>query len=142
MLKHNRILALDVGTKRTGLAQSDPMNIIASPIGAFGQNEIFDKLHEIARNNTITTFVVGWPIGQNGQLGASTRMVTQFVNRLRKLFPDIPVELMDERFTSIMAKQQLIDSGIKKKKRQQKGLVDATAACILLQEFLDQKTNT
>ncbi|MCH8558798.1 MAG: Holliday junction resolvase RuvX [Balneolia bacterium] len=141
-MKRNRILALDVGKKRTGLAQSDPMNIIASPIGAFGQGEVLDKIREIAQNNTITTFVVGWPVGQDGQLGSSTEMVTQFVKRLEKAFPGIPVELMDERFTSVMAKQQLVASGVKKKKRREKGLIDATAACILLQEFLDQKTNT
>ncbi len=141
MLKHKRILALDVGKKRTGLAQSDPMHIIASPIGAFGEQDLFRKLRDIAGTNIIETFVVGWPIGQDGQTGASTDMVTAFVKKLKKAFPGIPVELCDERFTSVMARQQLIQSGVKKKKREQKGLIDATAACIILQEYLDQKSS-
>jgi len=141
LLKHKRILALDVGKKRTGLAQSDPMFIIASPIGAFGPHEIIEKLRKIAETNTIETFVVGWPIGQDGQTGSSTEMVEQFIKRLKKNFPGIPVVLHDERFTSVMAKEQLLQSGVKKKKRQQKGLTDTIAACIILQEYLDQKTS-
>lgn len=138
----SRILAFDVGQKRTGLAQSDPMHIIASPIGAFGERDLFEKVTEIAQRSPVSHFVVGWPVGQQGQLGASTQMVEQFVKRLKSRFPGIPVTLIDERFTSIMAKQQMIDSGMKKKKRQQKGIVDATAASIILQEFLDHQPNT
>lgn len=100
---------------------------------------MFDKVAEIAAISPVSHFVVGWPVGQQGQLGASTERVEQFVKRLKTRFPGVPVSLVDERFTSVMAKQQMIDSGMKKKKRQQKGIVDATAACIILQEFLDQK---
>ncbi|AXJ01834.1 putative holliday junction resolvase [Cyclonatronum proteinivorum] len=138
----SRILAFDVGHKRTGLAQSDPMHIIASPIGAFGEGELFEKVAAIIAAGPVSHFVVGWPIGQQGQRGASTQRVEQFVKKLNKRFPGIEVTLVDERFTSVMAKQQMIDSGMKKKKRQQKGIVDATAACIILQEFLDQNSNT
>ncbi|MCH8567073.1 MAG: Holliday junction resolvase RuvX [Balneolales bacterium] len=138
MLKRKRILAIDVGKKRTGLAQSDPMFIIASPIGAFGQGEIFPCIEKLALESEITTFVVGWPIGQDGQTGSSTQMVQEFINRLKKVYPAVPIVLWDERFTSVMARRQLVETGVRKKKREQKGLVDATAACIILQEYLDQ----
>ena len=137
MNSYKRIVALDVGSKRTGLAQSDPMHVIASPIGAFGTREILEKLLQLHNNSGIECIVLGWPIGQNGQLGASTDRVITFSKKLEDVLPDVPLRFVDERFTSVIAKEQLFASGMKKKKRQEKARVDATAACIILQEYLD-----
>lgn len=137
MQNRSRIVALDVGSKRTGLAQSDPMHLIASPIGAFGTREVLDRLGVISRTDGIKAIVLGWPVGQHGQLGASTDRVVTFAKKLENLFPGLPLHYVDERFTSVMAREQLRASGMKKKKRQEKERIDATAACIILQEYLD-----
>jgi len=137
-----RILALDVGLKRTGLAQSDPMQTIASPIGAFGPDEIFVQIGKIAQTSKIATIVVGWPVTLKGVKTESVKMVEAFLKKLEKKFPDIPVEVLDERFTSTMAQQTIRDSGIGKKKRRNKGLVDAVAAAILLQNYLDKNATS
>lgn len=137
MNSYKRIVALDVGSKRTGLAQSDPMHVIASPIGAFGTRELIEKLQKLHEDSGIECIVLGWPVGQNGQLGASTDRVITLSKKLEKILPGIALRFIDERFTSVMAKQQLFASGMKKKKRQEKARVDATAACIILQEYLD-----
>jgi putative Holliday junction resolvase len=138
--KPKRILALDVGKKRTGLSQSDPMLTIASPIGAFERTEIFNKIREINLNSQILKIVVGWPIHLSGQSGASVDMVKTFMKELNKHFPDIETDILDERFTTTMAQQAILASGAKKKKRQDKGLVDAIAATILLQNYLDRQS--
>jgi len=138
LLKRKRILGLDVGKKRTGLAQSDPMLTIASPIGAYGTPEIFEKIEKIASESDILKIVVGWPVHLSGQAGESVHMVKSFMGELIKRFPTIETVTLDERFTSSMAQQAIIDSGAGKKKRQQKGLVDAVAAAIILQNYLDK----
>ena len=138
MQKYNRIVALDVGSKRTGLAQSDPMHVIASPIGAFGTLEVIRRLTIIHEQEGLHAIVLGWPVGQHGQLGSSTDRVVTFAKNLEKALPGVPLRYIDERFTSVMAREQLRASGMKKKKRQQKERIDATAACIILQEYLDQ----
>jgi putative Holliday junction resolvase len=137
--KRKRIIALDVGKKRTGLAQSDPLMSIASPIGAFNNQDIFVKVKEIEENDEILKIVVGWPITLKGHQGESVEMVQKFLKELNNKFPNIPVVTLDERFTSSLAQQAMIDSGMKKKNRQQKGTVDAFAASILLQNFLDSQ---
>lgn len=137
MNSYKRIVALDVGSKRTGLAQSDPMQVIASPIGAFGTREIIERLCQLHENSGIECIVLGWPVGQNGQLGSSTDRVITLSKKIEKALPDISIRFIDERFTSVMAKEQLLASGMRKKKRQEKARVDATAACIILQEYLD-----
>lgn len=132
---------MDVGKKRTGLSQSDPMMTIASPIGAFARNEIFKKIQEIGQNNEIIKFVVGWPVHLSGQSGSSVDMVKSFIGELKKNFPNVETDVLDERFTSTMAQQAILASGAKKKKRQDKGLVDAVAATILLQNYLDRQSS-
>jgi putative Holliday junction resolvase len=132
-----RILGIDVGTKRIGLAQSDPTFTFASPIGTFSEGEILAKLTEM--QSFTQQIVVGWPLSMRGQEGAATQMVEKFVTKLHQKFPEIPVETLDERFTSTMANQVIRESVPSKKKRQQKGLVDTIAAAILLQSFLDRR---
>lgn len=113
---------------------------IASPIGAFNRNELFKKIQEIGQNCEIIKFVVGWPVHLSGQSGSSVDMVKSFIGELNKQFPEIETDVLDERFTSTMAQQAILASGAKKKKRQDKGLVDAVAATILLQNYLDRQS--
>ena len=132
-----RIIGIDVGNKRIGLAQSDLLGIIASPIGAFKRGEIFNKLHELTSREPVATFVIGWPLTLAGKEGEAIHMVKSFIGELKKEFPDIEIIRSDERFTSVMAEKAILNSGAPKKKRQDKGLVDAVAASLLLQDYLD-----
>ncbi len=133
----SRIVGIDVGTKRIGLSRSDPTALIATPVGTFSVQQVFNELSRLHQEDPISKFVVGWPLSEKGHLNKSTQMVDEFIRRLEKKFPDVEVIRVDERYSSERAKQALIDSGVKKKKRAQKGLVDSTAATILLQEYLE-----
>lgn len=133
-----RIIGIDVGTKRVGLAQSDPTRTIASPIGTYSPDEILAKI--VAEALNIQTIVVGWPLSMRGHEGASTEMVTKFVDRIRKKLPDADIQFLDERFTSTIANQSIRHTVTSKKKRQDKGLVDTIAAAILLQSYLDRQS--
>lgn len=139
MTGYNRLIGIDVGKKRIGLAQSDLLQTIASPIGAFSPSEIIQKLRELARKEPIQAFVVGWPLTLGGQEKEAVQMVRSFIGELKKQFPDISVITLDERFTSVMAQNAIKESGASRKKRRDKGLVDAVAASILLQNYLDMK---
>jgi putative holliday junction resolvase len=131
-----RIFGIDVGIKRIGLAQSDPTRTFASPAGTFAEGELLRKLQ--TDRNAIDRVVVGWPLSMKGHECASTEMVQAFVVRLEKAVPGIKIEMVDERFTSVMASQSIRETVVSKKKRQQKGLVDTVAAAILLQSYLDR----
>lgn len=137
MIHSQRIIGIDVGTKRIGLAQSDPTRTIASPVGTFTENELFTRISE--NINQIEIAVVGWPLSMRGHEGLSTDMVKKFVDKFSKRFPMVKVELLDERFTSTMANQSIRETVTSKKKRQDKGLVDTVAAAILLQGYLDKR---
>lgn len=140
MLLRKRILGIDVGTKRIGLAQSDPTLTFASPVGTYNELEIMKKIGEMQSDTD--RIIIGWPLSMRGHEGLATQMVEQFVFRLRAKFPDIPVEMLDERFTSTMANQVIRETVPSRKKRQQKGLVDTVAAAILLQSYLDRRQRT
>lgn len=114
------------------------MHLIASPVGAFGTRQVLEYLTRIEQRDGLSLIVMGWPIGQQGQLGPSTDRVITFTKKLEKAFPDVSLRYIDERFTSVIARQRLAETGMKKKKRQEKERVDAEAACIILQEYLDQ----
>jgi putative holliday junction resolvase len=133
-----RILALDVGKKRIGIARSDVMQTIASPVGTFSENEVFQYLKNLFLSEPFTRIVIGWPLNLKGETGFATEMVDQFISRLHKILPDVEVVRLDERFTSSMAQQSILHSGVSKKRRQEKGLVDAVAAAILLQDYLNR----
>jgi len=139
--QYYRLIGIDVGKKRIGLAQSDLLHSLASPIGAYSPGEIFKKLDEIISKETVKKIVVGWPVTLKGEEGESVHMVKSFVGELKKKFPDIEIVTLDERFTSVMAKQAMIDSGTPRKKRREKGRVDAVAAAIILQNYLDTKAD-
>ena len=134
-----RIIGIDVGNKRIGLAQSDLLGMLASPIGTFTRGEIFNKLRELTEREPIQAFVVGWPLTLEGTEGDAIHMVKSFTGELKKAFPGIKIIRYDERFTSVMAKKAILDSGAPKKKRRNKGLVDTVAASLLLQDYLDAK---
>ncbi|MCA6364112.1 MAG: Holliday junction resolvase RuvX [Bacteroidetes bacterium] len=134
-----RLLAIDYGTKRCGIAVSDPMQLIATGLTTVHSKDILAWLAGYLNRETVETFVVGEPKRLNGQPTDATQHVEAFVKHLRKQFPLIPVQRIDERFTSKMAFQSLIDSGLGRKDRQNKALIDEVSAVILLQNYMDSR---
>ncbi|GAA0762195.1 Holliday junction resolvase RuvX [Psychroflexus lacisalsi] len=131
-----KVLALDFGIKRTGLAISDEMKMIASGLKTVDSRVLMDELKSIIPSEAIDTLVVGEPKFTDGKPMQLEKNILFLIEDIQKLFPDINIVRMDERFTSKMAFQTMIDSGLKKKKRQNKGLVDEISATILLQNYL------
>lgn len=134
-----RVLAIDYGTKRTGIAVTDPLRIIATPLETVASAGLLTFLVDYAKKETVDEFVVGMPKTLLNEDSAIAPLVRKFVEALKKTFPDKPVHLADERFTSSMAMRAMIDGGMKKKDRQQKGNVDKISATIILQSFLEAK---
>lgn len=137
-MSKGRILAVDVGQKRYGLAQSDPTRTIASPVGTYHLEDLLGKLREIVARETIEILVVGWPLNMDSAESEATERVQAFITTVERRFPAIKVVKFDERFTSVMAQRSIREAGLTKKKRQEKGLVDTVAAVILLQEYLQK----
>ena len=132
-----RIVSIDYGKKRTGLAVTDPLQIIANGLATVSTSELFDFLKSYVSKEQVERIVVGKPIQPNGMPSENMARVEQFVNRWRKAVPDIPVEYYDERFTSVLAHKAILDSGIgKKARRENKGLVDEVSATIILQDWM------
>ncbi|HTJ51852.1 MAG TPA: Holliday junction resolvase RuvX [Cyclobacteriaceae bacterium] len=132
-----RVLAIDYGKKRTGIAVTDPLRIIATALDTVSTSELLPFLKTYLQKETVDEFVVGMPKTLSNEDSETAPLVRQFVETLKKNFPDKPVHLADERFTSSMAKRTMIDGGMKKKDRQIKGNVDKISATIILQSFLD-----
>ncbi len=135
-----RILAIDYGKKRVGIAVTDPLQMIANSLTTVNTKEIWDFLANYLEKEQIDCIVVGYPKQMNNQASDAVRYINPFLGRLRKLYPDIDVKLVDERFTSKIAFQTMIDAGLKKKARQNKALVDTISATIILQSYLEQRT--
>jgi putative Holliday junction resolvase len=131
-----RVLAIDYGRKRTGLAVTDPLRIIATPLDTVPTNELLSYLAAYMKKETVDEFVVGMPKTLMNEDSEIAPLVRVFVEELKKIYPDKKVNLADERFTSSMAKQAMIDGGMKKKDRQVKANVDKISATIILQSFL------
>jgi putative Holliday junction resolvase len=131
-----RILAVDYGKKRTGLAVTDSLRIIATPLDTVPSKELIAFLKKYVTNETVDEFVVGMPKTLLNEDSEIAPLVRLFVEELKKAFPGKPVHLADERFTSRMAQQAMIDGGMKKKDRQIKGNVDKISATIILQSFM------
>lgn len=131
-----RILAIDYGTKRVGLAVTDELKIIATPLGTIHAKDVIEHLKKYIAENAVETFVVGLPKQMDGTASQSEKHIQAFLNALRKNFPTIPVVRYDERFTSKIASQSLIDSGVKKKDRKSKELLDTVSAVLILQDYL------
>ena len=135
-----RLIGIDYGRKRTGIAASDPLGIFASALETVPSAKIIEYLQKYAQNETITCFVVGYPMNLDGRPAEAAADVDAFLPVLRKAFPGIPVELEDERFTSVLAHRAMIDGGMKYKDRRNKSSVDKISAAIILQGYMDRKS--
>ncbi len=133
-----RILALDYGRKRVGVAVTDPLKISAHGLDTIPAHQILDFLDEYFKKESIEKVVIGFPIQLNNQPSEASQYVKPFIRKFKEKFPDTDVELMDERFTSSMAQAAMLEGGLKKKARQNKALVDKISATIILQSFLEK----
>lgn len=134
-----RILSIDYGKRRTGIAVTDPLQIIANGLVTVSTSQLFDFLKSYVDKEDVEMIVVGKPIQTNGQPSENLNRVEQFVNRWKKAFPDIPVQYVDERYTSVLAHQAMLEGGLRKKARQDKALVDEISATIILQSYLESR---
>ncbi|NNF56727.1 MAG: Holliday junction resolvase RuvX [Rhodothermaceae bacterium] len=133
-----RIAAVDYGTRRVGLAVTDPLRLFAQPLGAFPPDEAVRQLQRLHERDGLATVVVGWPLLEDGTEGKATRRVEPFVGRLRNVLPGVVVVKQDERYTSQRAAEALVVAGVRKKARREKGRLDAAAATLILQDYLDE----
>jgi putative Holliday junction resolvase len=137
-----RILGIDFGTKRIGLAVTDPLQIFASPLKTVKNNEFDDFIKEYLKTESIEEFVIGYPVRLNNKASESVKYINPFIRKLKKSFPGKPVHLVDERFTSGMALKTMIEGGVKKEDRRDKAMIDKISASIILQSFLDKRQKT
>ncbi len=135
----DRILGIDYGKKRTGVAVSDPLGIFATPLETVPSTDIVNYIKNYTQKERVSAVVVGYPLNMNNTPSEGARFVDQFLNLLKKHFPSLTVVLEDERFTSKMAFQAMIDGGVKKMERRDKSMVDKISAAIILQSYLDRK---
>ena len=134
-----RILAIDYGQKRTGLAVTDPLKIIANGLTTVPTAQLEAFILDYVKREEVERIVVGLPRQNSGEYSENMKRITPFVNRLKKVLPDTPVEMVDERFTSVLAHRAMLDAGLKKKDRQNKALVDEISACIILQTYMESR---
>jgi putative Holliday junction resolvase len=134
-----RIMAFDYGRKRVGIAVTDNLHLIANGLTTLSPDKIFPFLYEYQKNEKIDEFVVGLPKQMNNEYSESIVFINPFVEGLKNKFPDIPVIMFDERFTSKLAQKAIFESGVNKKHRQDKALVDQVSATIILQDYLESK---
>lgn len=134
-----RVMAIDYGRKRCGVAVTDPLQICANGLPTVRSSELPDFIKEYCSKETVDCIVVGLPLTVRGELSESNRYIEPFLNRLRKLLPDMRIERMDERFTSSIAHREMALAGLKKSKREQKELADKTAAVIILTDYLNSR---
>ncbi len=136
-----RIIGIDYGTKRIGLAVTDPLQIFASPLDTVGPKSFFAYIEHYLESEAIEAFVIGYPVQMNNKPSESVNQINPFIRQLEKAFPGKQIHLADERFTSQMAFRTMIDGGVKKSNRRDKSLVDKISASIILQSFLDTRSN-
>ncbi len=134
-----RILAFDIGRKRTGVAATDPLKIIANGLTTIPTDTVVEFLTQYMNKETVELIVIGQPKQMNNQPSEAVKYIEPVVNRIRKVFPNLHIELIDERFTSKMAFQTMIDGGLKQKDRQNKALVDTISATIILQSYMESR---
>lgn len=132
-----RVLSIDYGKKRTGIAVTDPLKIIANGLTTVETSALMDFLNDYLKKESVERIVVGWPRQANGEDSENMKRIRPFVQRISKLWPNVPVELFDERYTSVLAHQTILASGIGKKARQNKALVDEISATIILQGWME-----
>ena len=135
-----RVLSIDYGKKRTGIAVTDSLQIIASGLVTVATSTLYDFLIDYISKEQVERIVIGKPMQPNGQPSENLARVEQFVNRWRKVHPELPIDYYDERFTSVIAHQAILAGGVKKKtRREDKGLVDEISATIILQDYMRSK---
>ena len=135
-----RILSIDYGKKRTGLAVTDPLQIIANGLATVPTSELYAYIEGYIKKEQVERIVIGKPMQPNGEPSENLARVENFYNRWRKAHPEVPIVYYDERFTSVIAHRAMIDGGVKKKVRKEnKGLVDEISATIILQDYLESK---
>jgi len=132
-----RLLAIDYGQKRVGIAVSDPLKITANGLDTIPTHQIMEFLQRYTSSETVERFIVGSPKQNDNSDSTNMARVKTFVKLLQKTFPDIPITMVDERFTSVLAHRAMIDGGLHKKARQNKALVDKIAATIILQSYME-----
>ncbi len=137
-----RIVGIDFGLKRTGLAAADPLRMFARTLGTYSPEESLVVLEKLDKTEGIDLIVLGWPLTPEGEEGAAVDRVRSYERRLRKALPNVSVERWDERNTSIEARELMIEAGVRKKRRSEKGRVDAEAAAVILQSYLDATTGS
>ena len=133
------LVGIDFGVKRTGLAYTDPNKMIATGLKNLPTNLVISYIQDYFKNEEVDAFIIGKPIQKDGKPSELENKIKNFILELKKYFPNKKIERYDERYTSKMAKQVIINLGIKKKKRTNKGLVDQISATIILQSYLDRK---
>lgn len=134
-----RILALDFGTKRTGIAVTDELQIIASGLTTVDTKDLMEFLKAYVKDEIVDLFLIGEPKQMNNMVSESEVHISSFIKKLEKHIPNIPIQRVDERFTSKMAFQTMIDSGLKKNQRKNKALIDEISATLILQSYLYSK---
>lgn len=132
-----RILAIDYGRRRTGLAVTDPAQIIPGGLTTVATGELLKFLDDYMKRETVERVVVGWPTQNSGQPSENQQRVAEFVRAFERRHPDVPVVKQDERFTSVIAHRTMIDAGLSRKRRQDKALVDEISATLILQQYMD-----
>lgn len=132
-----RILAIDYGRRRTGLAVTDPAQIIPGGLTTVATGELLKFLDDYMKRERVERVVVGWPTQTNGEPSENQRRVAEFVRAFERRHPDVPVVRQDERFTSVIAHRTMIDAGLSRKRRQDKALVDEISATLILQQYMD-----
>lgn len=135
----SRIMAIDYGEKRTGVAVTDPAQIIANGLTTVSTSELLRFIQDYIKKEPVERFVIGQPKQMSGENSENAGRVISFISKLRVAFPDIPVESYDERFTSRLAHQTMLDGGLKKMARRNKALVDEISATIILQSYMESK---
>lgn len=135
-----RIIAIDYGRKRTGLAVTDPLKLIANGLTTVETSKLEAFLMDYMAKEEVERIVIGQPKQMNGEMSESWRYIEPFINRLKKLKPEMPIELVDERFTSVLAHQVILQSGVgKQRRREDKGMVDEISATIILQSYMERR---
>ncbi len=134
-----RILSLDLGKKRTGVAVTDPLQLIANGLATVPTRMVLDFLKDYVQREKVERIVVGFPRQTSGELSESMAYIRPVVARLKKALPEMPIEYVDERYTSVLAHQAMIDGGLRKKARMNKELVDEISATIILQTYMEMR---
>lgn len=134
-----RILAIDYGQKRTGLAVTDPLQIIANGLTTVNTAQLWDYLQDYISREPVEKIIIGMPVQNNGQASDNQKNIIPFINRWRKAVPNIPIEEWDERFTSVMAHRTMLEAGLGKMARRNKALVDEISATIILQSYMESR---